>query len=139
MLYVYEGCCGNTSHERRCRLAEYTNDPTFSCPRCGRLLKQWITAPRLVGTKSFEPFKSTVDGSIIRSRRELEEHNRRNKVMNIHDGYSEKEFFNKINEDLYADKNKELTKDVLGDVKESIQKLNEGYKPTTAPEGEIIP
>lgn len=41
--------------------------------------------------KSFEPFKSTVDGTIINDRKQLAEHNKRNGVTNIAD-YGEKHF-----------------------------------------------
>lgn len=139
MLYVYEGCCGNTSIERRCRLVEYEADPSYSCPKCGKALKQWITAPRLsLKTKSFEPFRSPVDGSIITSESSLREHNRRNDVVNVHEGYTEAAYLNKVNEDLFAGINKEASKDISAEVHQSINMLNNGHVPEVAPEGDVV-
>ena len=39
----------------------------------------------LIVRDNFEPFRSVVDGSIIRTHRDLEAHNKRNKVTNIAD------------------------------------------------------
>lgn len=41
--------------------------------------------------RTFESFKSTIDGTIISDNRQLEAHNKRNKVTNIND-YSEDHF-----------------------------------------------
>lgn len=140
MLYVYEGCCGRTSTERRCRLAAYLEDPSHRCPECGRELKQWLTAPRVIsGAAQFNPFKSPVDGSIITSESALREHNKRNGVVNIHEGYSEKSVMDMTKKDFQAPLDAERRKDLQKDMEESITKLEHGYKPETAPEGEIVP
>lgn len=140
MLYVYEGCCGTTSTERRCRLAQYLEDPSFKCPICGRDLKQWVTAPRIMtGAKEFQAFKSPVDGSIITSEASLREHNKRNNVVNIHDGYSEKTVMEMTKRDYQKPLDEERRKDLGTDMAQAVQKLQEGYKPQIAPEGEIIP
>lgn len=131
MLYVYEGCCGNTSHERRCRLREYLDTPEFKCPKCGRGLKQWVTTSALVGTSNFSPFKSPVDGSIVASKRDLAEHNRRNKVVNVHDGYDDKAVMSMINKDFQKPLDEERKKDLQKDMETSVQKLYDGYKPET--------
>lgn len=140
MLYVYEGCCGTTSTERRCRLATYLEDPTFACPNCGRALTQWLTAPRLLtNTKEFQAFKSPVDGSIIYSEASLREHNKRNNVVNIHEGYSEDTVKKFTQQDFQKPLDEERAKDLAIDLRESVQKLQEGYVPEVAPESEIIP
>lgn len=40
-----------------------------------------VSAGVFPGAQSFEAFRSTVDGSLIRNRKELEEHNKRNGVV----------------------------------------------------------
>ena len=140
MLYVYEGCCGNTSVERRCRLAQYEADPTFNCPSCGRLLQQWVTAPRLLSkTKVFQAFRSPVDGTIITSEAALREHNKRNNVVNIHEGYSEAAVMDFVNKDFNKPIEEERSKDLAKDLEKSVQMLQEGYTPQVAPEDRLIP
>lgn len=139
MLYVYSGCCGRTSTERRCRLSEYLADPSYQCPDCGAKLKQWVTSCHIGGgTKPFEAFKSPVDGSVITSKAALAEHNRRNNVVNIHDGYSEKEILGVTKKDIYKEINKDNDKQVKQDVAKSVNMLNNGYVPPPVPvEGEL--
>lgn len=139
MLYVYEGCCGTTPTERRCRLAQYLEDPKFHCPKCGRELKQWVTAPRLLNnTKEFKAFRSPVDGSIITSEHALREHNKRNNVVNIHEGYSEQAVKDFTRKDFRKELDQERTKDLAVDIRESITKVDQGYKPEVAPEGDSV-
>lgn len=140
MIYTYEGCCSKRQHERHCRLAEYEADPGYSCPECGRPLRRALTAPRyLNNTKPFEAFKSTVDGTIISSHRELQEHNKRNNVVNLHDGYDEKALMNMTKKDHYAALDAERRVDLASDMREAVTKLEQGYKPQPAPEGDIVP
>lgn len=97
-----------------------------------------ITPPRLF-TKKFSPFWSPVDGSFISNSRELSEHNKRNNVVQLHEGYDERavEAFTKT--DWSKEKEKERSGDMHEDMRKSIQKLEEGYTPTPAPEIEDIP
>lgn len=140
MIYTYEGCCSKSRHERVCRLAEYEADSTFSCPDCGRPLARVLTAPRVLGnTKPFEAFKSNVDGSIISCDRELREHNKRNNVVNLHDGYDSKAVSKFTERDWLAEQDKERKKDLNADMEQAVQKLNEGYTPQPASEGDLIP
>ena len=137
MWYVYEGCCGETLHERRCRLAHYEADPTFACPTCGKRLKQVITAPRFLNnTTEFKAFRSPVDGSIITTERGLRDHNARNGVMNVHEGYSEKTYMEMTKQDFQKPLDQERKKDLLADIKESITMTEQGYKPQPASEGD---
>lgn len=140
MIYTYGGCCSQERHERVCRLAEYEADPSYSCPECGRPLERVLTAPRyLNSTKPFEAFKSPVDGSIIACERDLREHNKRNGVVNLHDGYDSKAVANFTKRDYQAELDKERRKDLKKDMELSLNKLHQGYKPQPAPEGEIVP
>lgn len=133
MIYTYEGCCGVPGWERVCSLADYECDPSFQCPGCGKQLKQ--TIPRIkVFTKSFEAFRSPVDGSIISNHRELTEHNKRNGVVNLHDGYDEKAV-----KSLTERNWQKPPEDIKPDMAKAIQKLEDGYKPAPAPYTEEIP
>ena len=99
-----------------------------------------LTAPSmLLPTKPFEPFKSPVDGSLVSSRRELQEHNKRNNVVNTHDGYDEKAILGWTNKDLQKPLDEERKKDLKDDMQKAITKLEEGYTPHPAREDEIIP
>ena len=142
MIYVYEGCCSTKQGwvERHCRLAEYEADPSYKCQECGQPLRRVITAPRyLCNTKPFEAFKSSVDGSIITCERDLREHNKRNNVVNLHDGYDEAGVQRMIKKDYQKPLDQERRVDLASDMRESIQKLEEGYKPQPASVEEIIP
>lgn len=136
MIYTYEGCCSAQRWERNCRLAEYEANPEYSCPECGRPLSRVLTAPRFLNnTKPFEAFRSPVDGSIIACERDLREHNKRNNVVNIHDGYDEKAIKNQVNVDHRAPLDAERRADLAVDMREAVTKLEQGYKPQPATEG----
>lgn len=138
MIYEYQGCCSSGKHVRVCSLAEYEADPSYSCPSCGRGLERIISAPRfLCNTKPFEPFKSTVDGSIITCERELREHNKRNNVVNIHEGYDEKGLKDLTKKDFNKELDKERSKDLKQDMAIAVEKLHQGYKPQPAIEGDL--
>lgn len=120
---------------RICRLAAYEANPDYVCPFCGNKAKQLITAPRVIsGAQQFEAFRSPVDGSIISSRRELKEHNKRNGVQNLHDGYDQKGVDKLTKRNYQAELDKENASDLRKDTDEAIARLQDGYKPTPAPE-----
>lgn len=138
MIYPYESCCGKV-RERICRLAEYEADSSYSCPDCGRQLKRVITAPRaLNNTREFVPFISPVDRTLITSQRALREHNKRNNVQNLHDGYDEKAVQNMTKVDHFAPLEAERRSDLADDMRKAVQKLEEGYKPAPVQEGEDL-
>ena len=137
MIYVYEPCCG-IDWERTCSLREYQNDPSFRCPSCGRVLAQVLTPPRIF-TKKFEPYRSPVDGTMISTARELAEHNKRNRVVQLHEGYDEKAVQNFVNRDWHNVPEKERKADLKNDMEKVIQKLEEGYKPAPKPYTEEVP
>lgn len=140
MIYPYL-CneCGQ-EYDRVCSLADYNANPDLICCVCGTLMGRVLTAPRvLLHTKPFEPFRSPVDGSIVSSRRELQEHNKRNNVVNTHDGYDEKAILGWTQKDYQKPLDEERRKDLKDDMKKAVQKLEEGYTPHPPSEDEIIP
>lgn len=135
-MITYDKCCGNRSYVTRVK----TENGVYPvCGSCGaRLVARKVYRAKLSGgSGNFEPFKSPIDGSVITTRRELADHNARHNVVNVHEGYDEKSFFNKVNEDHRSDLNKEASKDIMSDVHESVNMLNNGYVPQVAPEGDI--
>lgn len=139
MIYTYYCDHCTLRLERICSLAMYESSPDMTCTKCGQKARRTYTAPRIFARAKFDAFKSPVDGSIISNAAELAEHNRRNNVVNLHDGYDEKavESFTKRNWNEAPEK--ERKKDLNADMKEAIQKLEEGYKPTPAEYSEEIP
>lgn len=138
MQYGYTSCCGKEV-VRTCRLAEYEQDPSYRCPECGAPVERVLSAPSMLhGTREFQSFKSPVDGSIITCERSLREHNARNNVVNVHDGYDEKAVQAMTKKNYQAPIDAERSKDLGADLRESIKKLNDGYTPTPAHEGEEL-
>jgi len=109
------------------------------CPECGsgEARKVILSAPNsfFKGGVRFEPFKSNLDGTIISCNKDLEEHNKRNNVTLLGEGYS--------NEDILAGKCGQQgpvlpdKRDINKDLVESIRKCEAGYKPVV--QDEIIP
>lgn len=97
------------------------------CPACAAPARKVIrTAPVGVVTGKFEPFKSMVDGTMITNQRDLKEHNLRNRVVNLNDGYSEEKI---ISGELVQKPKQDNKKDVVQDVVQSIKAVEGGYKP----------
>lgn len=107
------------------RIADALDTP--ECPRCGGQTKKAIlSAPTSFVKGRFEAFKSPVDGSIIKNDRDMQEHNKRNNVVNAAEGYSEET----INSGNFGRKEEKLDKkELVSDIKESIHMLENGYKP----------
>lgn len=105
------------------------------CPECGGadVRKIILSVARGLVKGKFEPFKSQLDGSVITTERELQEHNKRNNVRLLGEGYS--------NEDILAGKCGKQgqdpidKKDVAKDIVESIRRVEAGYKPIIQEEG----
>ena len=105
------------------------------CPGCGSkdVRKIILTAPTGFVKGKFEAFKSGLDGTVISTERQLQEHNKRNNVCLLGDGYA--------NEEILAGKCGQQgptpvdKKDIAKDIVESIQRLEAGYKPTLENEG----
>lgn len=139
MIYTYY--CDNCTLrlERICSLAMYEASPNMACTKCGKKARRTYTVPRIFARAKFEPFKSPVDGTIISSHAELAEHNKRNGVVNLHDGYDEKAIKAFDGRNLTEPTEVERKQDLGTDMKEAIQKLEDGYKPTPAEYTEEIP
>ena len=124
---IYEAECLECSHQFDyvSSAAECRNVP--KCPQCwGEAKKVIRTAPTGVVTGKFDSFTSPVDGSLIRNKRELAEHNRRNGVINLNDAWSEE----KIKSGQIGEKPQQESKDEkVKDVLEAIHAVENGYKP----------
>ena len=120
----YNSICDNCGavHEYIRRIAFCMDTP--SC--CGAPTRKIILhAPVGVVFGRFDPFKSPVDGSLIRSPRELSEHNKRNGVVSLADGYSEE----RLIKGDYGGVPKVDKRDIKHDVSLAVQMVNNGYKP----------
>ena len=116
--------CGQVT-EYVCSINDRASTP--GCPSCGGKTRQVIlSAPLGVVKGKFEPFKSSVDGSIVHSEHSLREHNARNNVVCLSDGYDEKT----ISAGAFGNKETKLDKkELVSDIQESIQAVTEGYTP----------
>jgi len=96
------------------------------CISCGKKMDKVVfSAPTGFVTGKFEAFQSTVDGSIISNRRELDEHNRRNDVVNVADGWDEET----IRRGDYIAPEKADINDIKQDIAEATSMVAAGYKP----------
>jgi len=122
---IYQALCRDceVTAEYLRPVAECMHTP--ECPLCGESMhKVILTAPKGFVKGKFEPFKSTVDGSVITCDRELRAHNARNNVVSMADGYSTEELLTAKPKEEVLDK-KELVKDIT----EATHKVAQGYKP----------
>jgi len=118
--------CGLRFNEYR-SVAEYRATP--KCEAChGPTFNVMLEAPQAFVKGKFEPFISSVDRTLISTQNDLNEHNKRNNVVNVHDGYSERELFDKMS--APRDTPKVDKKEVAADIAESIKQVQAGYKPT---------
>lgn len=78
-----------------------------------------------------DPFRSPIDGSIIRTRKQLDEHNRRHGVSNDLDSLREK-----TQQQLQRQANPALRtkKERLNSIVEAVNKVEQGYRPPPTPE-----
>lgn len=101
---------------------------------CGELMQAYICyAPYSFVGGQFDAFISPVDGSVVHNNRELKEHNIRNNVVNIHDGYSEE----RVLAGDYLKRPELDKKERVEDIKAAIRKLEAGYKPVKGAQDEI--
>jgi len=125
---LYEAYCPECRGvlEYRASMDDALNTPP--CPACGgRTRKGIFTAPKGFVKGKFEPFRSVVDGSIITTQREMDEHNRRNNVVSLADGYDDAT----IKAGNFGRKPEVLDKkEIAADIAESIHMVQNGYKPT---------
>lgn len=131
----YDAICMTCAHQYDyfCSISERNNVP--ACPACASadVRKIIVNAPLGCVTGKFEAFKSQVDGTIIRNSRDLEEHNRRNNVRLLGEGYSNEDILNgQIGQRPPPAPDK---KDIAKDIVESIRRCEAGYKPVIQSEG----
>lgn len=110
----------------------------MNCSICGLPLDRRISAPIcLNNTREFKAFRSPVDGSIISSSSGLRNHNARNNVVNVHDGYSEQSIIGATKRNFQKELDVERAKDLSQDLKQAIHKVSDGYTPQPAQQGEL--
>jgi putative FmdB family regulatory protein len=122
---VYEAICRDceVTAEYLRPVAECMHTP--SCPTCGEPMhKVILTAAKGFVKGKFEPFKSTVDGSVITCERELRAHNERNNVVSLAEGYTTEELMTVKPKEEVLDK-----KELVSDIAEATHKVAQGYKP----------
>lgn len=123
--YDAQCCKCDNQFEFQARI-EFYNDPP-ECPLCGGETRRIIlAAPQGFVKGKFESFLSPVDGTVINNARELAEHNKRNSVVNIQEGYSEEKV---LRGDFGAPEKENTAEDISKDVGEALRDLNNGYKP----------
>ena len=132
-MRVYECECTGCGAEGEflAELKDYNNPPP--CRHCGEPSKRVIrTAPRSHVKGNFDAFQSTVDLSVIRNERDLREHNKRNDVISLADGYSTEALLN------HKGIPKEQPRNVKADLVSAYEDVKQGYRPKIANEGDTI-
>lgn len=125
---IYQAQCSecDTQFEYQAVIAKCLDVP--ECPLCGKPARKVIlSAPTGFVTGKFEPFKSMVDGSVITCQKDLNEHNKRNGVVNIQEGYSEEKVLR--GEFGPKEKPKPDKKEIAKDIIEAARQVEHGYKP----------
>lgn len=123
----YDAQCTHcdTQFEYVARIAERDDIP--ECPLCSHAARRIILqAPQGFVKGKFDAFMSPVDGSVIRTATDLVEHNKRNGVVNIQEGYSEEKV---LKGDFGQKKPENNVAEVASDVQEAIHDVTHGYKP----------
>lgn len=123
---IYEAECLDCGrqHDYVRPVAHYLDVPV--CPCCGGESRRVIlTAPTSFVKGKFEQFRSTIDGTLIRTEKDLREHNRRNGVVNLNEGYTDEELKNYTPPPPVTPKKEE----VVADIVEAIEEVKHGYKP----------
>lgn len=124
---VYEARCDECDFvvDYTRRIADANETP--ECPRCGaHTTKGIFTAPTGFVRGKFEPFRSVVDGSLISSQRSMDEHNKRNNVVCLADGYDDAT----IKAGNFGRKESKLDKkELAADIQQAIHEVQNGYKP----------
>jgi len=125
---VYESVCDVCSIEADYLrpVAECMDTPV--CISCGERMRKVIrSAPKGFINGKFEPFVSHVDGSLITTQREMAEHNKRNNVVSMADGYDDATV---RRGDFVAPEKRDIN-DLKSDIAEATAMVNQGYKPNT--------
>lgn len=132
---IYQAECGEcrAEFEYVSSVADRNNVP--DCKTCGGWAHKVIrSAPQACVKGKFAPYKSMVDGSIISTEKDLREHNSRNGVVLLNDGYSDEA----IKAGLSVGKQPTQTKDeVAQDIQEAAKAVYNGYEPTIQTDGAL--
>lgn len=125
---VYEAYCPECHVVTDYRAAIADALVTPDCPACGgRTRKGIFTPPKGFVKGKFEAFRSVVDGSLIDSQRAMDEHNKRNNVVCIADGYDDAT----VKAGAFGRKESKLDKkELVADIQQAIHEVQNGYKPT---------
>jgi len=127
---IYEALCDGCDSIVTYHRTVADRNETPVCPRCGgETHKAIFTAPKSYITGKFEAFKSVVDGSIIDSQRAMREHNKRNDVVCLADGYDEETILAGNLGKPLPKSVAEIRKDIADDIQQSIHEVQNGYKP----------
>lgn len=124
---LYEAVCSNceAGYDYIAPVAKYQQVP--ECPLCGgKGHKVICSAPMSFVKGRFEPFKSNVDGSLISSQKDLEEHNKRNNVVQLAEGYDTKDIADLPMRLQHKGTDK---KEVAEDVAQATHAVANGYRP----------
>jgi len=124
---VYTSYCEECSKAKdyHSSIAERLNTPP--CAACGGETSLVILqAPMGFVRGRFEPFRSNVDGTIIANHRDMDEHNRRNGVVCLADGYSDE----KVRSGSFERKEETLdVGELRDDLGAALLAVKDGYKP----------
>lgn len=124
MIYEAECQVCHHSYEYYRRISECMD--VAPCPLCtGEGKKVILTAPTGHVKGKFEQFRSSVDGTLIRTEKDLREHNRRNGVVNLNEGYTDEELKNYTPPPPVVPTKEEIAADIV----EAIEEVKHGYKP----------
>ena len=124
-----EGCGVHADYLREVK--DYLDTP--DCPECGVKMRKVIrSAPKGYMVGNFDAFQSTVDRSIIRSERDLREHNKRNDVISLADGYTTEQLMTQTGLP------KEQPRNVKADLVDAFQAVKQGYKPNIGHENDTL-
>jgi len=124
---VYSARCGDCDTVRDYHSSVDARTNTPECPKCGGYMGMVILqAPLGFVRGKFEAFRSNVDGTIIANHRDMEEHNKRNGVVCLADGYSDE----KVRSGDLGRKEETLDMGELrDDIGAALLQINDGYRP----------
>lgn len=125
--YICDGCGKN--EEVIQSITSYIEQPRI--PDCCEVKMRRVFTPLLM-SMDFEPFVSTIDGTIINSRSDRREHMSRHGVVPFDDIAPDITRNKKYMQDSFK-------KDVKSDILEAVHKVESGYNPRIENEVAIIP
>jgi putative FmdB family regulatory protein len=113
-------------------IASYCESPNV--PSCHGPMERFITAPMFsIDIAPWAAYRSPIDGTVITSRAERNEHMARHGVV----------LYDDIAPDIERNR-KDIAKKAVADIKQDVieathKVLDHGYKPNVIPESELIP